>query len=240
MDREEAERRYGFRLYEGGIPPGKKLRIVKMGDFDVEACAGTHVNNTGEIGFIKIINAERIADGVERLEFAAGKAALKHIQVREQYLFDACNVFSVRPEQLPKTATRFFEEWKEQGKEITKLRQQGASGTDQSARMVGNVKVVAVKNAAGPQELVAMAAGLIKGERTVAVLLGQTNATSILIARSPDVNVHCGDILKKVSMKIGVKGGGKADFAQGGGPPGIDAMAAIDTVMKEIEVALGK
>ena len=240
MDREEAERRYGFRLYEGGIPPGKKLRIVRMGDFDVEACAGTHVNNTGEIGFIKIINAERIADGVERLEFAAGKAALRYIQKREDLMSETCAVFSVRPEQLPKTATRFFQEWKEQKKEIENLRKSGPGSADQEARMVGDVKIVAVRNDLNMPDLVALAQGIIKNPKTIAVVIGQAKGTSLLIARSADLTVHCGDVLKAVGAKVGMKGGGKPDFAQGGGPPELDATKVKTATFDELQAALAK
>ena len=54
LPRNEAEARYGFRLYQGGAVPGKEIRVVKTGNWDVEACAGTHLKSTGEIGFIKI------------------------------------------------------------------------------------------------------------------------------------------------------------------------------------------
>ncbi|MFQ6087259.1 MAG: alanine--tRNA ligase, partial [Candidatus Bathyarchaeia archaeon] len=62
--RTEAEKQYGFRLYQGGVVPGKEIRVVDVKDWDFEACAGTQVKNTGEIGFIKILHSERIQDGV--------------------------------------------------------------------------------------------------------------------------------------------------------------------------------
>ena len=63
---------YGFRLYQGGAVPGKDIRVVKTGDWDVEACAGTHLGSTGEVGFVKIVYTERVQDGVERLGYAVG------------------------------------------------------------------------------------------------------------------------------------------------------------------------
>ena len=80
MPREEAERLYGFRIYQGGAVPGEKLRIIKIGDWDVEACGGTHCHTTGQVGLIKILNVEHPQDGVERLIFATGPQALSHIQ----------------------------------------------------------------------------------------------------------------------------------------------------------------
>src|SRR3990170_2531636 len=87
MTRNEAESRYGFRLYQGGAVPGKDIRVVKTGDWDVEACAGTHLKNTGEVGFVKIVYTERVQDGVERLGYAVGLEGLKAVQHQELILW---------------------------------------------------------------------------------------------------------------------------------------------------------
>ena len=107
LPRTEAEKLFGFELYQGGVPPGTLIRVVKVGS-DIEACAGTHVTNTGMIGSIKILRAERIQDGVERIEFAAGEAAVRASQGRDDLLAGAADILRVPKEQLPKTATRFF------------------------------------------------------------------------------------------------------------------------------------
>ena len=72
MDRGSAEERYGFRIYQGGVVPVSQVRIVSIGDVDIEACGGTHVARTSQVGAIKITRAKRIQDGVVRLEFVAG------------------------------------------------------------------------------------------------------------------------------------------------------------------------
>ncbi len=113
MDRNEAEKLYGFKLYEGGIPPGDKIRVVRIGDYDVEGCGGTHVRKTGEIGFIKILKEERIQDGVSRITFTSGYGALEHVHNIEDNLLSASDVLRVEPEKLPKTVQRFFDEWKD-------------------------------------------------------------------------------------------------------------------------------
>jgi alanyl-tRNA synthetase len=121
LPRDKAELEHGFRLYQGGVPPGKKVRVVNIKGFDVEACAGTHLNNTREIGMIKLLRSERIQDGVERLEFSVGLAAVEQAQAREKLLYKASNVYNVPPEQLPKTAERFFTEVKSLRKEVQEL-----------------------------------------------------------------------------------------------------------------------
>jgi alanyl-tRNA synthetase len=122
LPRTEAEKLFGFELYQGGVPPGKLIRVVRVGS-DIEACAGTHVTNTGMIGMIKILRAERVQDGVERVEFAAGEAAVRASQARDDLLAGAAGILRVPNEPLPRTAERFFEEWKEQQKEIERLKE---------------------------------------------------------------------------------------------------------------------
>ena len=78
FDRGTAEQKYGFRIYQGGVVPVKSVRIVSIGDKDVEACGGTHVKKTGDIEMIKITKTKRIQDGVVRLEFVSGLAAFEY------------------------------------------------------------------------------------------------------------------------------------------------------------------
>ncbi|MHA1397235.1 MAG: alanine--tRNA ligase, partial [Candidatus Heimdallarchaeaceae archaeon] len=94
-ERDQAEREYGFQIYQGGVVPGKTLHIVAIEEWDIEACGGTHLNNTGEIGLIKLISSERIQDGVVRLEILAGEPALKYIQRQERILKEASSILSV-------------------------------------------------------------------------------------------------------------------------------------------------
>ncbi|HLD77818.1 MAG TPA: alanine--tRNA ligase-related protein, partial [archaeon] len=75
LPRGEAERKYGFVLYQGGASPGKIVRVVKVSGVDVECCGGTHLKDTKEIGRIKIVRSERLQDGVNRLEYAVAEAA---------------------------------------------------------------------------------------------------------------------------------------------------------------------
>ncbi|MBU0952894.1 MAG: alanine--tRNA ligase [Nanoarchaeota archaeon] len=83
-DRGAAEQRYGFVLYQGGASPGKTIRVVNIGDVDTEACGGTHLRNTSEIGRFVIMKTERIADGVNRIEFTCGAAAEQFVHKQEQ------------------------------------------------------------------------------------------------------------------------------------------------------------
>jgi len=140
LSRDEAERRYGFRIYQGGAVPGTELRIVEIAGVDAEACGGTHLDNTREVGGIKVVKASRIQDGVVRIEFKAGKAAEEEASSEERIFADALRVLpmkpkdasyskavlqeasgllGVQPEKLPGTLQRFVVEWKETGEKLT-------------------------------------------------------------------------------------------------------------------------
>jgi len=112
MDRDEAERRYGMSIYQGGAVPGSKLRIVNIENVDVECCGGTHVLNTSEIGEIKILKTTKISDAIVRLEFIAG-AKVKEIMNKDSRLLDECaKILNVKKELVPSRSNELFEKWK--------------------------------------------------------------------------------------------------------------------------------
>ena len=84
FDRGTAEQKYGFRIYQGGVVPVKSVRIVSIGDLDIEACGGTHVKKTSEIKQVKITKTKRIQDGVVRIEFVSGDMAKEFALKKQQ------------------------------------------------------------------------------------------------------------------------------------------------------------
>lgn len=122
LNRVEAERKYGFGLYQGGAVPLKDLRIVKIEDFDVEACGGIHVDFTSQIGFMKIVESHKIQDGVIRIKFVVHDFALEEVFKKDKVIFDLKDLFLVDQDSILKTANKFFLEWKLQKKEIEKLK----------------------------------------------------------------------------------------------------------------------
>ncbi|KAF5413207.1 MAG: Alanine--tRNA ligase [Candidatus Methanocomedens sp.] len=225
MDRTEAEQKFGFVLYQGGVPPGKHIRVLKVGD-DVEACGGTHVSNTGLIGPIKILKTERIQDGVERLEYAAGEAAVKHWQELDDLLHLSADELKVAPEHLPETTGRFFSEWKEFKKENARLKEElalvRAVSFISEAIEIKGVKVVK-KNFIGADadELVKLASELTEDPDVVA-LLGSNLEGAKIVAACGDLTLikgaNSGDFVREMSKVVGGGGGGRPELAQGGGP----------------------
>ena len=125
--RDQAEATFGMGIYQGGAIPSTNLRIVSFHDHafqDNEACSGTHLKSTTEIGFLKIVSAERIQDGIVRLTYEIGENAVKRVQKHEKLLQELSNTWRVSYEDIPKTGLKFFEEWKKLGKEIDQVQQQ--------------------------------------------------------------------------------------------------------------------
>jgi alanyl-tRNA synthetase len=216
-ERTKAEQKYGFSLYQGGVPPGRDIRVVKVAG-DIEACAGTHCRNTGEVGVIKIIRVEHIQDGIERIEFAAGVAAIFYMQHLEQIVTSSSDILSVQPENLPSSVQRFFTEWKEQKKDIDRM---SARLTDLEiktlvAESIGGVGVVVKRIDLPVKELAALATS-IADEGGVALIAGSGNPVRVVLT-SGDPRVNAGDIISQVCSLLGGKGGGKPSMAQGGGP----------------------
>jgi alanyl-tRNA synthetase len=243
MKREEAEGKYGFRLYQGGVPAGKNIRVVRIGDFDVQGCGGTHLDNTSEVGLIKILRSERIQDGVVRIEFSAGLAAVKSIQDMETLLESSSQILSVPSQQLPKTVQRFFDEWKKLHKEVKELRK-GALDLDRvlvDAEVVGGAKVVAMEVSLKMNEMIPVARELTGKERCVVVLVsGSDSGGHVVVARSEDVHLDSSKVVKKVAKMFGGSGGGKPAMAQGGGPDGSKVAEALKVARDIVVKALGK
>ncbi len=224
MDRVEAEKQYGFVLYQGGVPPGKEIRILRVGN-DVEACGGTHVSNTGLIGPIKLIKTERIQDGVERIEFSAGEAAVKRVQERDELLNKSSEALRVSPEQLPDTVNRFFEEWKELKKENERLKAELAEARVKAmmgdAVEINGLKVLAKKIPhADVEELIKAATEFSKNDDVVALLASDVGGVKFVVAageRAQKMGVNSGAIVREMSKLVGGGGGGKPGIAQGGG-----------------------
>jgi len=243
-DRHEAEATHGFDLYQGGVPPGQQIRLIHVED-DVQACAGTHVSRTGDIGAIKILKTEPIQDGVERIVFAAGEAAIEATQRTEDALYDAADVLDVSPESVPETAERFFEEWKERGKRIDRLKEElaevrAAAADADEVEVAEGVTAVVRRMDADADELRATANAIVD-EGSVAVLGSARGGSAQFVVGVPDgVDINAGEVVGRLAAAVGGGGGGPPDFAQGGGPD-VDALDdALDDapdVIRAIESA---
>jgi alanyl-tRNA synthetase len=187
--------------------------------FDVEYCGGTHCHSTAEVGPVKLWRTERVQDGVERFEYSAGPYAVQRWQGTDALLRQAADEMQVSPAEVANSAKRFFGEWKEQRKQLetlnARLAELEAKAAAGNAEQVNGVRlVVATVPSAALQKT---ATEMVAAGKTVALLASTDGGVRVLFARSPDVNADMGALLREAIPIVGGKGGGRPDFAQGGG-----------------------
>ncbi len=247
--REDAEVRWGLQLLQGGIPKGRDVRVVMIHGptgaptmeekdfFDVEYCGGTHCDSTAEIGPIKLYRTERIQDGVERFEYSAGLHAVHKWQEADATLALAGSVMDVSPAEVPNAAKRFFTEWKEQRKQLetlnARLAELETKSAGDKAQTVNGVRLIA--NVLPGSVLQKTATELVAQPKTVALLASTDGTVRLVFARSPDVAADMGVLLRDVIGIVGGKGGGRPDFAQGGGQDASKVKECLDAAKHVLE-----
>ena len=235
MDRAEADTTFGFDIYQGGPPKHSRVRIIRIGDYDTQACGGTHHDEAGEVGELRIIRSSQVQDGVERLQIVAGETAREHARRQERLLGESSEILGVQPDDLPRTVSRFFEEWKSQQKRIESLeaeivRLRTGGGRDAAVEKDG-VRYVVMESAGDAKQMMAMLGELTRDASTPTLaVLGSREGGGTLVVASTEASIaaerhNAVEILNAIAGHIGGGGGGRPTIAQGGGsnPDGIPA-----------------
>jgi alanyl-tRNA synthetase len=206
---------------------GDRVRVVRMGDFSVELCGGTHVGRTGDIGLLKLEAEGGVAAGVRRIEASTGEGALDSIRRRERILDQIGSHLGARDAQALERLERLLAREKDLEKKLRSLEQKlvsgGGSGHGETVREVDGVKVVTQKlegvDARGLREI----ADRLRDKYSPAVVALGSEAgdkrAALVVAVTPDLagRVNAGEIIKQIAPMVGGSGGGRADFAQAGG-----------------------
>lgn len=247
MNRNDAEKKYGYKLYQGGVPKSNKVRVIRITDYDIQACGGTHCRNTGNVGGIKILRTTNIQDGVERIIFSAGKSAVERIQEMEGWLKDSSRILGVEPSALPSTVKRFFNEWKLYRKKLGELQKKCARIVALKlmgeAEKIGGVKVVVKRMDDSSKEELVFAAEEMTKEDDVIVALGNREGNLVVAASKNLVhkrNFNAAELLKKAAKEMRGGGGGSPFLAMGGGAEKEKVHKALETAKKEVAAFLLK
>ena len=235
MLRQAAEEKYGFRLYQGGVVPGKLVRVVDIGGWDIEACGGTHNKSTGEVGLIKITKAERIQDGVERINFVAGEAAIEYMHRMDSELNELSIELGTGRENLAKTVNALRSDLeesrrrvKELGQRVSALAASGQLGPSADASLlVTNPVADILVSVAPPSELVDEQI-ISQGQDVVRTKPSTVYVGFVLNKSGTRIICFVGEsalksgysavaIVRKFASRLGGSGGGTPSFAQGGG-----------------------
>ena len=216
---------------------GDSVRVVRMGDFSMELCGGTHTKATGDIGLFKIVQEAGIAAGVRRIEATTGADAINNIQQQEQTLNTLAAMVKSDRNQLESRLQRLLEQQKEMEREIATLQDRigadRASSLAQQIQQVGDIKLLAVRidNLDGKQ-IREQADKLRDQLQSGVVVLGSVNdgkvALLVTVTKDLTATLKAGELIKPLAEMVGGRGGGRADMAQAGGsqPQQLDSAIA--------------
>jgi alanyl-tRNA synthetase len=245
--------------YEGAVAAGamalfgekyeKDVRVLRMGDFSMELCGGTHVSRSGDIGFFKITSEGGVAAGVRRIEAITGETAVEYVEQSDALLKDVAGLLRGSREDLRDKVRDALDRVRQMEKEVRALKDRLASGPGvdlaSGAIDIQGVKVVATKVDGADAGALRSAVDQLKDKlKSAVVVLASVESPSkvVLVAgvtADQTARVKAGELVGAIAAQIGGRGGGRPDFAQAGGsnPAALDA--ALASVPELVRAKLG-
>ncbi|UYP45891.1 Alanine--tRNA ligase [Candidatus Lokiarchaeum ossiferum] len=214
-------------------PPKKKgeggFRIVIVNDFDYSACGGIHTRTTGELGLMKITKWTKMKEGI-KVEYVCGNRALKNYQQRSEILRDSSEKFKCSEEELVPLIEKVqadLEKTQEQLSNLSKkmMEYEVPELIAQAQQISGVYLIIHQFFNRNMQELREIESKLIKKVKSIVIftnLIEDSNKLQLIFGRTPEIEskeLHMGNLLKETAKILNGKGGGKPEFAQGGGNP---------------------
>ena len=221
-----------------------EVRVVRMGDFSIELCGGTHVDSTGDIGLFKIVSEGGIASGVRRIEAITGAAALEYVQLQQGRIAQAAQLVKADPNALVdriKGLLQLSKDLEKQNQQLTqKLNAQKGADVLSSAIEIKGVKVL-VSEMPGVQSkaLRPMMDDLKNQIGSGVICIGTANGdkVSLITGVTKDLveKIKAGELVNYVAAQVGGKGGGRPDMAQAGGTQPENLAKALSSVNTYLE-----
>ncbi|MDA8797538.1 DHHA1 domain-containing protein, partial [Luminiphilus sp.] len=207
---------------------GDEVRVLTMGSerFSVELCGGTHVERTGDIGLFRIVSESGVAAGVRRIEAVTGVGALDSVAMADQALAEICEVVKASPSNAAGKVVGLRKEVRELEKQVTQLKQKLATGAGAdltaSAVDIAGVKVLGTIVDGADSSTLRQTLDHCKnklGSGVVLLAAVEGDKISLVAGVTPDLvdRVKAGDVMREFAARVGGKGGGRPDMAQGGG-----------------------
>jgi alanyl-tRNA synthetase len=247
MPIDEAKKLGAMALF--GEKYGDTVRVVTFGDFSMELCGGTHLDNSAKVGLFKIVSEASVAAGVRRIEAVTGKAVLKLLHSRESEIAETAAALRTTPTDLTRRAAQVSEEVRTQAREIEtlsgKLARVDAEKMLTNAEEIGAVKLIALtlnnQNSAGLRTLCDTLRDM---DESVVAVLGTVSDGKVAFAAgigkaAVKAGAHAGNLLKAAAKVCGGGGGGRPDSATAGGRDTeklaeaiIDVKASLNAMLK--------
>ncbi len=222
---------------------GDKVRVVKVADFSIELCGGTHTSRTGDIGLFKIVNETGVAAGVRRIEALTGEGAYQFVKEEERELRKVAFSLKSTPEEISSKVERLLQRQRELEREIQsfqdKISHQEILDLLHFVREVKGVKLLSAKvDGKDPKRLREFVDQLKAKIGSGIILLGSQSQekVSLIMGVTADLThrFNANDLIKKIAIHVGGTGGGRPDFAQAGGTDSKkldEALKAIDDLI---------
>ncbi len=217
---------------------GDKVRVLSIGDFSTELCGGTHVARAGDIGLIKIVAETGIAAGVRRIEAVTGEGALKWVEAADQQLQQMAELLKGGRDDVEERVRQLVDRNRSLEKELERLKDKLASarGGDIASQAVEieGIKVLAVRMDGAEAKGLRSTVDQLKSQLgSAAVLLAGVDGEKVSlvagVTKDSTDRIQAGEFLNQVAQKIGGRGGGRPDMAQGGG----SNPAALDGALED-------
>ena len=220
---------------------GQTVRVVTMGDFSMELCGGTHLDNTAKVGMFRIKSESSVASGVRRIEATTGRVSIDETRHGRNTLLKAAQFFKTAPNTILERMEQQANEMKELRQSLEKFKAEASLGEARqvmaSAKTVGGLHIITgTRQNLDANALRAMGDFMRDKDPSVVAVLASINGekVSFLAVCGKDAvarGIKAGDLVKAVSAVCGGKGGGKPDSAMGGGTDLLkvdDALATVD------------
>ncbi|MDK2820140.1 MAG: alanyl-tRNA synthetase [Clostridia bacterium] len=223
---------------------GDNVRVIKMGNYSMELCGGTHLKNTSEAGLFRLLSESGIGAGIRRLEAVTGAEAVSIVMDEHRQLNEVASILKVPPSQVVQRVQHLLQHNKEAEKEIARLNNKLAAYTAdellEKVQKVNDVPVLAAQVSINDTDALRELAERLRNKLgSGIVILGSNNneKANFVAMVSKDVvkkGVHAGKLLKEIARIAAGGGGGRADMAQAGGKDPSKLQQALDYSLKVV------
>jgi alanyl-tRNA synthetase len=223
------------------------VRMVSMGEFSKELCGGTHLDNTGQVGFFKIVGEESVSAGTRRITALTGRAALERVRKMETALIETAAALRSSVDDVPARVEALVKEVRELKKQKASAPRAGHASADdllKDAEPIGTTMlIVAELPEATADDMRMLIDQLRQKAKSVAALLGShADGKVVLVAGiSSDLEkrgIKAGDWIREPAAIVGGSGGGRPNMAQAGGKDPAKLPTALDAARAEMRKRL--
>lgn len=237
---EEARKLGAMALF--GEKYGDSVRVVKMGDYSIELCGGTHLTNTSQAGLFKMLSENGVAAGVRRIEAVTGENAYNLFLEKEMLITEVCDKLKATPGECVKRAEHLVSQVKELEKEIHMMKSKMAAGSIDElmskSEVVNGVKVLVERLEGVDGDSLREFGDKLRDKMGNCLILlevvadGKVTLLAMASKEALEQGAHAGNLIKEAAKVVGGSGGGRPDMAQGG----IKDVAKADELIKVAKV----